>query len=84
MADKRSTNAKLADIINSNKRDKSEEDDLRKEEQAAKARLRRSALYGIGARAIIPRVKLEKIQDWSPFTISSKEKETANILVSYT
>eukprot|EP01038_Epipyxis_sp_PR26KG_P006719 gene6719-9212_t len=70
MADKRSTNAKLADIINSNKRDKAEEDDLIKEELAAKARLRRTALYGIGARAMIPKVKTSKVQDWSPFTVS--------------
>lgn len=48
-----STNVKLAAIINSKDNDQEEEAAVINEEQKAKQRLRRSSLYGGGARYVI-------------------------------
>jgi hypothetical protein len=68
---KRSTNAQLSDVINSRKQDEEEENILLKQEMKAKARLRRTKLYGFGARAMIPKIKKNNSPDWSPFTIAA-------------
>lgn len=63
-----STNQKLAQIVNGPDDDEDEEEKLYLEEKA-KARLRRSSLYGGGARTKVPRVKHKKKSDQSPFTV---------------
>lgn len=68
---RRSTNEKLADIINTNNRDKDEEAEIAEEEARAKMRLRRTVLYGCGARAKIPKVKKGVKADYSPFALTN-------------
>jgi len=62
-----STNVKLAAIINSKSNDKEEELALINEEKKAMQRLRRSSLYGGGARTKIPKIKKQTKIEGSPY-----------------
>eukprot|EP01032_Pedospumella_encystans_P022485 gene22485-25478_t len=65
-----STNVKLAAIINAKDNDQEEEAAVINEEQKAKQRLRRSSLYGGGARTRIPKIKKSKKIEESPYQTS--------------
>lgn len=56
-AKNKSTNSKLYDIIHSKNNDAEDEENIVEKEIKAKVRLRRSSLYGGGARTHIPKVK---------------------------
>ncbi len=70
MNKRRSTNYKLTAFIHAKNSDQDEEQALIDEVKAAKIRLRRTALYGSGARAKIPKIRKAKKSDWSPFKIT--------------
>lgn len=62
-----STNVKLAAIINAKDNDEEEEVAVQNQELQAKIRLRRSSLYGGGARTKIPKIRKSKKIIESPF-----------------
>lgn len=72
MASRLSTNEKLQMLIQGKEYDEDDEDIAiakKEEEDRARNRLRRTSLYGGGARAKIPKVKKVKSQSKNPFTL---------------
>ena len=72
---RQSTNVKLAAIINSKNEDNDEEINIKELEDKAKLNLRRSSLYGGGARSKIPKVKKQKDLESSPFKLKNNNDE---------
>lgn len=70
----RSTNSKLYEFIHSKNNDEADEENLQEKEARAKARLRRTALYGGGARIKIPKIKKKPSSaNPSPYTIGTRD-----------
>lgn len=70
----KSTNAKLYEFIHSKNNDHEDEENLLEKEQRAKARLRRTALYGGGARIKIPKIKKKpSSENPSPYQIGTRD-----------
>lgn len=66
---RQSTNEKLESIINSKEEDDGIDESILEEELRAKAKLRKSTLYGVGARAKIPHVRHPPKYEMSPFSL---------------
>lgn len=76
----RSTNSKLYEIIHSKNNDDEEEENLLEKEAKAKIRLRRSSLYGGGARTHIPKVKIHQaVSGASPHKVGDRDTRFDNL-----